>query len=703
MGIHFRSIPFFYITVLGAILVSVGCTKSDNKPAATGTDISEVKAPVRKVTDAQPISLPPTLRIEPAAPRGDLWAKLTEKQKNFAYHLLAAATAGRTLLYHQTHRHALTIRKVITESLRKKNIADTKAQLGEDAFKEYLIYSAKFLDSYGPYATSKRKYIMVKVTPAQVKDLVKQYAPKASPQDETEIVKLLTDPKYETLRHPIADDDNLEETGGNLYEKGITKEQVLEAQKKGLRIELNCRVEKRGNDLGCDIHRVSSKDVVGKQLLEIRSHLLKAMAFASSEHQKQQLSLFVKYLETGDEKDLRESSIAWIKDGTESAIDFMIGWIESYDDWLNYIGSWETYLLVVDPEVTKVTKGLAKNAQYFENLMPYDYSVNGATQSFKKTFPADYAPPAIMSFYLDEVSTIRTAGFNLPNFDDIRRDIGFKNVIKLPMPGTAANPELLALRRQVIEAFAPADKVEGIVANLDKVQRIHVLLHEIIGHGSGTYDVAKYGAEEPTRVLGPLGASLEEERADLTGLVFGADQKMIDSGLVKDQAELDVIKTVKWDVYVANDFSSAFSSRKNLTSAHIRGRFLLIAHLLEAGAIEWVSKDGSPMTLDNQVLRVKNYELCHKVAVDLLSELQRIKAMRDEVALKALFEKYTPVSSIDTPWAKALVKRGETLVSFYGFVDQPWKVSKDRQTVESQGDTTSLESIAPYWHSFYGN
>ncbi len=650
-----------------------------------------------------PAQLPDSVRVESSLPRAEVWKRLTSQERNLAFHLMNAARAGRSLMYHESHRHALVIRDALTSSLTRAHINDTKTLLGPQAFGEYLVYTAKFLDNYGPYdMRSQTKYVLTKVSREQLGEIFKIFGP-LSPASEKETLDLMLVPTYELKRKPVTDADRLEETGGNFYEKGISKDEVNKALDKTLKPSLNCRVVRGELDLECDLHTVKSPGVVGKKLKEIDHHLRLAKNFAGTERQRNQIDYFLKYLVSGDEADFRQFNIEWLKDRTDSTIDLMIGWVETYDDWLNRIGSWENYVLIVDRDVTKKSSALAKNAQYFENQMPYEFEVEGELKAYKKTFPADYSPPAIMGYYFEEVSPIRTGGFNLPNYEDIRKDIGFKNVIRLPMPGQAEDPEAKAMRAQVVEAFTTADRVKDIMELYDTGKTVHVLLHEIIGHGSGTYDTKKYAdGLDPSVALGSLGASLEEERADLTGLVFGTDPKLIESGVVADAVTLNRLKKTLWDLYLAIDFSAAVSRSKSLAQAHVRGRFLLISKLLEAKAIAWVSKDGGVVvTPGNQVLAVVDYDKCREVAIKLLSDLQRIKALREVDEMKALFAKYAATESINEPWAWALIDRGRDIAAFRGYVDQPWKISSDRRRIEVMGGST-LESVAPFWSHFYG-
>lgn len=134
---------------------------------------------------------------------------------------------------------------------------------------------------------------------------------------------------------------------------------------------------------------------------------------------------------------------------------------------------------------------------------------------------------------------------------------------------------------------------------------------------------------------------------------------------------------------------------RSFAEMHQRGHWLFINKLLEARAIRWVARDGTAPTPQNQVLAVTDYDKFHKATVDVLAELQAIKANRDEAALQTIFAKYAPLDAIGQPWAQALFARGADLLINAGYVEQPWCITPDAK-FESFGGTT-LDSIAPYW------
>jgi dipeptidyl-peptidase-3 len=640
--------------------------------------------------DIKPLPLPKDIRVQSARPRGEVWAKLSPKEKMLAYHLIQAADTGRELLFQRTHRHALTIKGLLEEALSKERIQKTKSQLGEKGFQELVVYAAKFLDQGGPYTPSNRKYVLEQVTQSQIRALLdaSTKASSLSKQDRTDIARLLCDPQYEVQQSPEGTDGKgLENSGGNYYEKGITGPEVMAVLDKTLKPDLNSRVIRSGKTLACETLTTRSPGEVGSALQRLVGHLQAALPYASTKHQREQLEATIKYFQGGNVEDFRQASIAWVRDRADSSVDFMIGWVEFEGDFLSRMAAWESYVQIVDPEVSRLAQALAKRAQYFEDGMPYG--------QFKKKFPADYSPPALMVYYFQEISGLRSGGYNLPNFDDIRRDVGAKNIIRLSMPGEAADPTLKAMRREALQEFLPAAKVDRVLANREKCWRNLVLMHEIIGHGSGTYDTGKYAkTDDPVSVLGRLGSALEEQRADLAALVFVDDPKLVEVGACKDATQAKLFRQITYDLYLA-DFLQRLSRDRTLAEMHQRGHWLFMNKLLKAGAIRWVARDGGTVTPENQVLAVVDYDQFQNVARAVLGELQAIKANREEKQLEALFSEYAPLSAVGQPWAQAVIRRGQHLAVNAGFVEQPWRVTADGKYEVLGGST--LESIAPFW------
>ncbi|MBI3554798.1 MAG: hypothetical protein HY074_00880 [Deltaproteobacteria bacterium] len=624
-------------------------------------------------------------------PRAGVWDKLTHQEQKLAYHLIEASRAGREILFFHNHRHGLQIKQVLEDALSKRHIEDTKALLGTEAFAELLGYAAKFEDLAGPYEGSNRKYILTKATSAQIEEIFKIFGSQIAAPVRAEAIALMTDPSYEVMQMPEDDQGTgLETTGGNFYEKSITQAEVKKAIADGLVSCLNCRIVRSATGgLKVEPQTVKTQGPVGAALQKVVRELRLALPYATTDHQKAELTHLVRFFELGDVEDFRQANMDWVRDGTKSKVDFMIGFVEVYQDFRAQIGSWESYVQIINPTTTQMSVRLAQNAQYFEDAMPYG--------QYKKTFPKDYAPPALMVYYFQEISSMHSGGYNLPNFDDIRRDVGAKNIIRLSLPGEDANPAPKKITRDYLEEFLPATLVDRAVAFKDASWQTLVLLHEIIGHGSGTYDTTKYGEkEDPVGALGSLGSALEEQRADLTALVFAADPKLVEVGIYKTQDEANQVRDVMYDTYLA-DFLRHVSKERSLSEAHQRGNWLLVNLLTESGAVKPGARDGTAGTTpENSVLIVKDYQKFHDVSKDLLAELQRIKATRDEAALKKLFTEKAPLEAIHEPWAQAIIKRGEKLAINAGAVEQPWRVNyKGRFKTLCEG--LLLEDVAQAW------
>ena len=678
-----------------------GCMKTDTKPnvkVPPGGRGAPAKPrdpkPLPQVKKYDAVPLPTTMRVDSSAPRVQLWNALTDQQKNLATHLIQASQAGRDILFFQNHRHGLAIKQIFEEALSARSLKDTKALLGPKAFAEFLVYATKFLDAGGPYGTSNRKYVMKTVTSAQIKKLAKIFGGTVPRSTADEIASLLTDPTYEVIQYPEDESGtDLGYAGGNLYDRTVTAAEVVEAFRRGLKSGVNCRIVRDAKaGLRCQTQSLSTVDLptpVRASLMKIVHELELAIPYALTDHQRRQFELMISYLEKGDEELFREYNREWVKDRSDSPVDFMVGFVEVYEDFRGKIASWESYVQLVDPKTTEQSLALARHAQEFENAMPYG--------TYKKTFPKDYSPPALMVYYFQEVASMRSAGYNLPNYDDIRKDVGAKNIIKLPLPGEENDPNAVLVKKEWLTEYMPASRIAATLADSDKSWRILVLLHEIIGHGSGTYDESKYAkGEDPVQALGSLGSALEEQRADLTALVFASDPNLVSVGLYKDQAEAGRVRNSMYDFYTA-DFLRRLSKARTVTEAHQRGHWLFINQALEQGSIRFVSREGSAeYTPENAVLEVVDYEKFYTTAHDLLAELQRIKAVRDEAALKKLFAQDAPLNVIDTAWAKGIIQRGNKLAVNQGSVEQPWRLSADGK-LEPLGKDLTLEGIAPAW------
>ena len=580
----------------------------------------------------------------------------------------------------------------------------TKKILGSAAaFDEFVAYVAKFQDHGGPYTPANRKFVLSKAGAAEVRALLKAYVDasvihRLAPAAAEEIIQLMTSPTYEVKHHPeLPGGADLAQCGGAMYGKGITGAQVKRALAAGLVIDLNCRIVrdvKGPGGLSCQRQTVFTPGPVGRALLRVVGELRRAKSYAALELQKKQIEHTINFLNSGEVEQFRQANIAWVRLGSEARVDFMMGFVEVYGDYNGKIGTWESYIQIVDPEITRATVKLARSAQYFEDKMPYG--------KWKKRFDPGYAPPALMAYYFQEIADMRSSGYNLPNFDDIRRDVGFKNVIRLDMPGADKDPAERRVFEEAFKEFMPASLVARALEHRARARRLVTLLHEIIGHGSGTYDRTKYGAtEDPISALGAAGGSvLEEQRADLAALSFFNDPKMVEIGIFKNAAEADLLRNVAYDMYLGTSLLR-LSRERSIAEAHSRGHWLFINRLLAAGAARWVARDDSAsVTDDNRVLAVVDYAKMQAESVKLLAELQTLKALRNEAGLRSLLATRAPLDEVGQPWAQAVIRRGEGLLYNAGAVEQPWGILEEEHEgtlrLETRGGT-SLLSVAPFW------
>lgn len=612
-----------------------------------------------------PLPLPRRLRVERASARGRLFEGLDENGRALLGALTRAGEAGRPLLFAQMHRLAPAGAVFFARAFATAERGSTRDALGADGYDALVRYAAKFHDQGGPYTPSNRKYRLDEVGPETLATLTRRLCPEWNEATRRDWVSLLCDPSFEPNGFPESPDGaGLEHAGNEHYAHGIRGAEVRQAIAHGLAPTLNGRVlrDAAGN-LVVEKQTTALSDGRGHCLRAIVAELRSALRASRRPEQRKQLEHTIAYFEKGDVADFREASAAWVRDRSGSVVDFMIGWVEVYEDWLARMGSWESYVQLVDPNVTADAEKLARLAAHFEARFPYG--------PWRKTFPADWAPPAILVYYFQEIATYRSAGYNLPNFDDLRRDVGAKNVIRLPMPGEELDREVAAQWDEVLATFAMPEHRDAMAKHRTRLWRNIVLLHEIVGHGSGAYDTARFRADEdPISALGALGSALEEQRSDLAALFCLTDPAMVEAGLVANAEEGRELASVSYRFYLA-DFLRRLSGQRSLAEAHQRGHWLFVSRGLKEGSIVWADLPGGGRTLvpsdDGKFERT---------VATLLGELQTIKATRDVRRLEELFATEAPLAAAEAPWAVDVVRRGEHLEVHGGSFEQPWTIAR---------------------------
>jgi dipeptidyl-peptidase-3 len=368
-----------------------------------------------------------------------------------------------------------------------------------------------------------------------------------------------------------------------------------------------------------------SGGMYGAAIDKICYWLDKAIPVAENEKQKQTLELLVKYLRSGDLKDFDAYSIAWVQD-TDSKIDGINGFIEVYLDAIGKKGSYESYVSIKDEEATKRIAAIAKEAQWFEDNSPL------MPEHKKKEVKGIIAKAITVVAESGDLAPTTAIGINLPNADWIRKDHGSKSV---SLSNIIHSYNVASAQKGTIDEFGLNDEVKNRIKKHGALgSDLHTDMHECIGHASGQINP---GVETTDKTLKNYASCLEEARADLVGLYYILDKKLLDIGVMPS---MDVAKS-QYDSYIMNGLMTQLTRIKlgdNIEEAHMRNRQLNAKWAYEMGkkenVIEFVKRDGKTY------VQINDYDKLRKLFGDLLREIQRIKSEGDFKAGQALVENY---------------------------------------------------------------
>ena len=579
------------------------------------------------------------------------WENLSLQQKEYAYHLAEAAKYGRDILWDQNCKDNLRVRHAVEAILQADGI-DTETP----EYQGFLVYAKRLFFSNGihhHYAEDKffpdcpREYFATLLTRAGVEDdglLEVIYNPDIWPQ----------------RRSTQTSGDIVKLSAVNFYE-GVTREEVERyyagivdpSDPEPVSYGLNTKVVKGADGIVRELPwKVGG--LYSPAIEKICEELAKAREVAENDIQKRALGLLIEYYNTGDLRKWDQFNIEWVKD-TIGTVDFINGFVEDYNDPLGRKGAWEGYVNIKDFEASKRTETLSANAQWFEDNSPVD-------PRFKKKTVKGVSAKVINAVCLAGDSYPSTPiGINLPNADWIRKEHGSKSVTIANITHTYdwAAQELptstlkdFAYSQEEIDRY----KTWGTVAD-----EIHTDLHECLGHGSG-----QLLPGVSTTAMGEYASALEEARADLFGLYYTADPKMVELGIMPDPEAYKA----EYDNYIRNGLMVQFTrvelGRPN-TEAHMQNRKLVAEWCYEKGAadqvIEKKVKDGKTYFV------VNDYGKLRALFARLLAEIQRIKSEGDYQAGKALIETYAV--NIDPVLHKEVKERYEALnlKPYGGFVN----------------------------------
>lgn len=559
---------------------------------------------------------------------------LSLRQKQLLYHLSEAALMGRDILFDQNGRYNLVIRRTL-EAVYQYGTVD-KSSVDYQAFEVYLkrVWFAngihhhygedKFMPGFSEaFFEAAVRSVDASLLPLRADETVDALLSRLKP--------VIFDPTVMPKRTvQSGDTDWIQASANNYYGEDVTQAEVeafygkMKAEGDSrcpLSYGLNSRLEKENGQLVERVWKVGG--LYSEAIERIVAELEKAAAFAENEKQRQIIATLIDYYRTGDLRTFDAYSILWVED-TDSQVDFVNGFIETYGDALGLKASWESTVNFRNEEATRRTRTISENAQWFEDHSPVD-------QRFKKERVKGVSAKVITVTMLGgDCYPSTPIGINLPNADWIRRDHGSKSV-------TIEN---------IMEAYDKASQGSGFsdefVWSDEERNRIktygfltdmlHTDLHECLGHGSG-----QLLPDTDPDALKAYASTLEEARADLFGLYYLADPKMQELGLVPDGEAFKA----EYYKYMMNGLLTQLvriEEGKDVEEAHMRNRQLIARWVFEQGAadkvVELKKREGKTFVVIN------DYQQLRALFGKLLAEVQRIKSEGDYEAGRSLVENY---------------------------------------------------------------
>ena len=613
---------------------------------------------------------------------------LSLTQKIYIYCLSKATLLGRDITFDQQGKYNLRIRKTLEAVYR--HYEGNRESEDFKAFEVYLkrvwfasgIHHHYGCEKFVPGFSEESFYEMVEA-------VADEYLPLSKGQSKEDLLGILVpvifNPEVMPKRVNQTDGEDLVQTSACNFYENVSQAEVErfyarmkeDGNEQAPSYGLNSKLTKRNGEL---VELKWTEDgLYGAAIKEIVSWLLRAQKYAENEEQKHLIDLLVKYYRTGDLKDFDRYSIAWVQQH-EGMIDFINGFIEVYGDPLGLKGTWEGIVEYKDLEATKRTQTISQNAQWFEDHSPVD-------PRFRKPEVKGVTANVICAAMLGgEEYPASAIGINLPNANWIRQEYGSKSV-------TIGN---------LTEAYNKAAQGNGFrdefvidedtisLMNLyeDITDDLHTDLHECLGHGSGQL----LPGTDPD-ALKAYGSTIEEARADLFGLYYVADHKLVELGLTPN----DEAYKAQYYGYLMNGLLTQTIRIKEgdkIEEAHMRNRALIAWWVMEhaEGAVELVKMDmnyasaedalkdseGNIITTKTYV-KINDYAKLRHLFGELLAEIQRIKSEGDFEAARLLVEKYAV--NIDPELHREILARYKklNLAPYKGFINPKMTLEMDEE------------------------
>ena len=589
---------------------------------------------------------------------------LTLEEKELVYYLSEAAKCGRDILFDQNFKYNLAIRRTL-ETI----YTESEVKTGDEfaAFEKYLkkVWFANGIHHH--YSNDK---FTPEFSEAWFREQLTKYINDENRQMDNDLLcKILFDKElYASRLNQKEGVDVITESAGNYYE-GVNQAEV-EAFYNGMAAAdannpepisygLNSKLVKENGKIYEKVWKIGG---MYSPALEKIVYWLEKAATVANPTQKEVIEALIKYYKSGDLKDFDDYSVLWVKD-TQSNVDFVNGFIESYGDPLGRKASWESVVNFRDVEACKRTEIMAANAQWFEDNAP----INPAYR--KKEVKGVSAKVITVAMLGGDCYPATAIGINLPNADWIRKEHGSKSVT---IDNITYAYDKAAQGNGFAEEFILREEDRERAKNYGKLgDDLHTDLHECLGHGSGQLAPGTKGDE-----LRTYSSTLEEARADLFALYYLGDEKLVEIGLIPS---LDVAWS-QYSDYIMNGYMTQLSRielGKDVEESHMRNRKLIAEWCYEKGkaenVIELVKKDGKTYVVVNDFVKLR------KLFGELLCEVQRIKSEGDYEACKALVEGYAV--KINPELHKEVIERNKALniEPYGGFVNPEYELVTDAE------------------------
>lgn len=613
---------------------------------------------------------------------------LSLTQKIYIYCLSKATLLGRDITFDQQGKYNLRIRKTL-----EAVYLHYEGNRESEDFKAFEVYLKRVWFASGIH----HHYGCEKFVPGfseesfyeMVGAIADEYLPLSKGQSKEDLLGILVpvifNPEVMPKRVNQTDGEDLVQTSACNFYENVSQSEVErfyarmkeEGNEQAPSYGLNSKLTKRNGEL---VELKWTEDgLYGAAIKEIVSWLLRAQKYAENEEQKHLIDLLVKYYRTGDLKDFDRYSIAWVQQH-EGMIDFINGFIEVYGDPLGLKGTWEGIVEYKDLEATKRTQTISQNAQWFEDHSPVD-------PRFRKPEVKGVTANVICAAMLGgEEYPASAIGINLPNANWIRQEYGSKSVTIGNL--TEAYNKAAQGNGFRDEFVIDEDTISLMNQYEDITDDLHTDLHECLGHGSGQL----LPGTDPD-ALKAYGSTIEEARADLFGLYYVADHKLVELGLTPN----DKAYKAQYYGYLMNGLLTQTIRIKEgdkIEEAHMRNRALIAWWVMEhaEGAVELVKMDmnyasaedalkdseGNIITTKTYV-KINDYAKLRHLFGELLAEIQRIKSEGDFEAARLLVEKYAV--NIDPELHREILARYKklNLAPYKGFINPKMTLEMDEE------------------------